>query len=298
MNIELALDAHATIGESPTWVAEQSALYWVDIKEPALHRFDVETHQDRSWPVSSDIGAFALMPDGGALVALRHGLHRLDLSSGALELLVPPPFDPELFRFNEGACDATGRFWVGVMFDPLRGSPERRTDSLYSFTVDGGLHREADRAELHNGMAWSGDGRRLFLSHSHAGTIFAFDFDPDEGSLGRPQPFARVAKDLGVPDGAAVDAEGGYWCAIHGGGRLLRFDAQGNVDRDIALPVSQPTMCAFAGDAMDTLYVTSASDGLDDAQRRAEPWAGGLLRMKPGAVGIKRRAWTKLGEAA
>ena len=291
MDIELALDARATIAESPVWVAEQNALYWVDIKEPALHRFDLGTGRDRSWPVSSDLGAFTLLRDDAALVALRYGLHRLDLRSGALELVEGPPYVPALFRFNEGACDATGRFWVGVMFDPLRGSPEPRPDSLYSYTVRGGLRREPDAAELHNGLAWSADGRRLYLAHTRDGTVYAYDFDAEQGKLGRRKSFAQVPKELGLPDGAAVDAEGGYWCAVYGGSRLRRFDAKGRFDRDIALPVSQPTMCAFTGEALDTLYVTSASDGLSADQRRAEPWAGGLLRLKPGVCGIARQVW-------
>ena len=295
MDIELVLDARATIAESPVWVAEQNELFWVDIKEPALHRLDLGCTRSCRWPVSSDLGAFALLRDDAALVALRYGLHRLDLRSGALELLAPPPYDPAFFRFNEGACDASGRFWIGVMFDPLRGSPEPRPDSLYSYTVEGGLRPEPDAAELHNGLAWSADGRRLFLAHSRDGTVYAYDFDMEQGKLGRRHVFARLPKELGVPDGAAVDVEGGYWCAVHGGGRLRRFDAHGDFDRDIALPVSQPTMCAFAGAALDTLYITSAADGLSAEQRRAEPWAGGLLRLKPGICGIPRPVWARGG---
>ena len=288
-DVELVLDAHALIGESPTWMAAEGALYWIDVKAPALHRHELATGANRSWPVGSDVGAFALTEDGGAIVALRGGVHRLDLRSGALDLLVPPPFNPELFRFNEGACDATGRFWVGVMFDPLHGSPEPRPGSLYSFTLDGGLRAEPDAAELHNGMAWSADGRRFFLTHSRGGTIHAFDFDPEHGRIGTRRHFAHVPKDEGLPDGAAVDSEGGYWCALHGAGKLRRYDADGAVDFDIALPVSKPTMGAFVGDALDTLYVTSASDGLDAQQRKAEPLAGALLRLRPGATGIERR---------
>ena len=290
IDVELVLDAHARIGESPTWLASEAALYWIDVKAPAVHRHEPATGANRRWPVGSDVGAFALTEDGGAIVALRYGMHRLDLRSGALELLAPPPFDPELFRFNEGACDATGRFWVGVMFDPLHGSPKPRPGSLCSFTLDGGLRAEPDAAELHNGMAWSADGRRFFLTHSRSGMIYAFDFDPERGRIGARHDFARVPKDEGLPDGAAVDSDGGYWCALHGAGKLRRFDADGGVDFDIALPVSKPTMGAFAGAALDMLYVTSASDGLDAQQRKAEPLAGALFRLRPGATGVERRA--------
>lgn len=289
MDVEVVLDAHATIGESPTWSAAERALYWIDIKEPALHRYDPGPGACRTWPVSGDIGAFALFEgEDAALVALRHGVHRLDLATGALRLLAPPPFDPRLFRFNEGQCDATGRFWVGVMFDPIGASPPPEQAALHSFTLSGGLRAEPDRAQLHNGMALSADDRRFFLAHSMTGSIYAFDFDPENGSLASRKLFAQVPSALGLPDGAAIDAEGGYWCAVHGAGRLRRYTSDGRLDREIPLPVSQPTMCAFAGDDLDTLYVTSASDGLDPDRMRAEPHAGALLRLRPGVRGIAR----------
>lgn len=285
---QIALDAHATIGESPLWVPTEGALYWIDVKAPCLHRYQPDTGATRTWKVTSDLGGFAMLADGGALLALRYGIHRLDLHSGKLELLAAPPFDPRLFRFNEGACDANGRFWIGVMFDPIEGSAQEQRGQLHSFTLAGGLRPEPDAAELHNGMAWGADGRTFFLSHSRSRQIFVFDYDPAHGRLSNRRRFAAVPAGEGIPDGAAIDTEGGYWCALHGAGRLRRFAADGSVDRDIALPCSRPTMCAFAGEELTTLYLTSASDGMDDAARRREPSAGALLRLAPGERGIPR----------
>ncbi|MEO9130690.1 MAG: SMP-30/gluconolactonase/LRE family protein [Sphingomonas sp.] len=286
--IDTVLDAHATIGESPTWVPLERVLYWIDVKAPALHRYRPEDGATRNWQLTSDIGGFALTEDGGAVVALREGIHRLDLDSGALHLLAPPPFDPALFRFNEGACDAKGRFWIGVMFDPLEGNPPEQSGQLHSFTLDGGLREEPDAAELHNGMAWSEDGATFFLSHSNRREIIAFDYDVDEGVLSGRRVFATVPERLGIPDGAAIDSDGGYWAALHGGRRLRRFHPDGTVDRDVVLPVRQPTMPAFAGDDLTTLYVTSASDGMSEAARACEPLAGALLRLDVGRRGIAR----------
>jgi sugar lactone lactonase YvrE len=239
--------------------------------------------------MSSDIGAFALLSEtSGAVVALRKGIFRLDFASRSLTLLAPPPFDPALFRFNEGACDAAGRFWVGVMFDPLEDGHPTQKSSLHSFSLENGLRSEPDAAVLHNGMAWSGDGRQFYLAHSEKQEIFTYAFDPEGSRIGARHVFARVPEADGLPDGAAVDSRGGYWCALHGGGRLRRYTAEGAVDRDIELPVSQPTMCAFAGEDLDDLYVTSASDKLTPEQRRREPLAGALLRLRPGERGIIR----------
>ena len=290
VSVEVVLDASAAIGESPTWCAGDASLYWIDIKGPALHQYYPGTGERRWWPLSADVGAFALTAGlDGAVVALRTGLFRLDFGSGSLAPLAPPPFDPALHRFNEGACDVSGRFWVGSMFDPLQpGSQPPVEAGLFSFTFGGGLRHEPDAAVLHNGMAWSPDGRQFYLSHSQSREVHVFAFDPVSGSLGGRRVFATIADDLGLPDGAAVDAEGGYWCAVHGGGRLRRFTAGGAFDRDIRLPVSKPTMCAFAGEGLDDLYVTSASEGLSPEQREAEPHAGALLRLRPGVQGIPR----------
>lgn len=289
VEIEVVLDAGATIGESPTWVAEESALYWIDVKKPALYRYDPRGGAQKSWLLSSDIGGFALTADrSGAVVALREGIFRLDLASDAVERLAPPPFDPSLFRFNEGACDGAGRLWIGVMFDPLDPGAAPRKGALHSFRLECELRPEPDVAELHNGMAWSADGRTFYLSHSNRGEIFAHDFDAASGRLGAPRLFARLPSALGIPDGAAIDTGGGYWCACHGGGRLRRYLADGAIDRDIPLPVSQPTMCAFGGENLDEMYVTSARDKLSAEQLAREPLAGALLRLRPGERGVPR----------
>ena len=286
--IEVVVNTQATIGESPTWVASERALYWIDVKAPALYRYDTATKENRQWSLTSDLGAFALTRDGAAVLALRNGIHRLDLAGGALELLAAAPFDTQLFRFNEGACDAMGRFWVGVMFDPVSGSPPPQRESLFRFTFEDGLVEEPDASQLHNGMAWSRDGTRFYLSHSRAGEIHAFAYDTATGKLGDRAAYATVPKETGIPDGAAVDRDDGYWCALHGGSRLRRFRLDGTIDCDVMLPVSQPTMCAFGGDDLDVLYVTSAAHGLSDNQKQAEPLAGALLCFRPGVKGIEQ----------
>ena len=288
--MELALDAQATLAEAPTWSPCDGALYWIDIRAPTLNRFAPTSGATRTWRMPCDIGAFALTPDARtAIVALRDGLYTLDLAGEALTQIAPAPFDPALHRFNEGACDARGRFWVGTMFDPVgenAGPPQRA--SLHRYTPSEGLIAQPDAAELHNGMAWSPDGRTFYLSHTQRETIFAFAFDPASGRIDGKRVFATVPKANGVPDGAAVDEEGGYWCALHGGGRVRRYRSDGSIDRDVALPVSQPTMCAFAGPDLDTLYVTSASEGLSREARAKEPHAGGIFRLKPGVRGVAR----------
>ncbi|MBE7213454.1 MAG: SMP-30/gluconolactonase/LRE family protein, partial [Gluconacetobacter diazotrophicus] len=165
-----------------------------------------------------------------------------------------------------------------------RNEPPRH-GGLHVWTEADGLRAVPDRAELHNGMAWTADETRFLLSHSQQGAIWDYPYDPGTGRLGSGRLFARIPPADGIPDGATIDDAGGYWCALHGGGRLRRFGPDGTADRDVVLPVSQPTMCCFGGSDLDELFVTSATDKLDAAQRAHEPLAGSLFRFRPGVRG-------------
>ncbi len=291
----LLLDAHATIGESLLWEPGCGVLYWMDVKAPALHRLDPATLDQRAWPLPADIGAFALLGPDAALVALRTGLFTLSLADGGLRPLAPPPFDPALHRFNEGACDAAGRFWVGTMFDPLPGHEGHPAQpaTLSTWSASDGLVPRPDAAELHNGMAWSPGGDQFYLSHSNERTVYAFPFDTESGRLGVRRTYLQIPEGVGIPDGAAVDEEGAYWCALHGGGRLRRYAPDGTLLREVALPVSQPTMCAFGGPDLRTLFVSSAADQLGPEERARQPHAGGLFQLDPGVRGVPRPCYAR-----
>ncbi len=283
---DLLVDAHAQIGESPIWAAEEAALYWIDVKAPALYRTKLATAETISWPLPSDIGGYALTPDGdGAIVGLRSGLFSLNFTSKELRKLFDPPFDPRTHRFNEGDCDASGRLWLGTMFDPLPDVDAAATPAdLYSFTFADGLVRHDEPSLLHNGFAWSRDNQHFFLAHSREGRIYKADIDIAAGRLGARRVFAEVPDDVGVPDGAAFDELGYYWSAIHGGGRLHRYAPDGRLDRVISLPIQNPTMMAFCGPELSDLCITSANHGED-----GRPHEGGIFIMKPGVGGLPRR---------
>jgi sugar lactone lactonase YvrE len=290
MKVDVVLDARAQIGESPIWVAEDNALYWADIKAPALHRTHLDNMTTETWTLPADIGAYALDGHGRALLALRTGLYWLDLAAHALTNQVIAPFDPNIIRFNEGACDSQGRFWIGTMTDPVDGSEGDRKGSLYSFTSAEGLIAHPDFTFLANGMAWNFDETTFYLAHSYARKVFAFAYDKQTGTLGKRTEFIHLVGENGIPDGAAIDSEGGYWCAVHGGGCLHRYTASGKLDKVVAMPVSQPTMCCFVGKNLDELYVSSAREKLEPEQLKREPYAGGIFRLRPDIAG-QRKFW-------
>ena len=287
-DVELALDARAELGECPVWCEREQVLYWIDIREPALHRYDPATDQDQSWRMPAEIGAFALCRSGRVLAALRTGLVCFALGAADYELLAPSPFDPRTHRFNEGKCDARGRFWVGTMYDPLQPHDHSvaRALPLHVYTMESGLRPIDASAQTANGLGWSPDQRTMYFADTRARTIRRFEFDLAAGTARAPQTFVQFSDERDRPDGAAVDAEGGYWCALYSASRVVRIDPSGRIEREIALPVSQPTMCAFGGPELDTLYITSAAQRLDANTLGRQPHAGGLFRCRPGVRGV------------
>lgn len=279
-------DAHAHLGESPMWSQAERALYWIDIggdgHRAALHRHDPYGNASRSWPLPESVGALALC-DGGAILALQSGLHRLDFASGDLRLLAPAAHDRERLRYNDGRCDRQGRFWIGQAQTRVGDGPNGQ-GALWRY--DGHtLQAIVPDIGVANGIAFSADGRTMYYADVLRSTVFACDYDIETGLPGAAREFVRFAPGV-VPDGATVDADGGYWIALYRAGKLARHGPDGRLDREIALPVSCPTMVAFGGDELDLLFVTSASHRLTAAERAAQPQAGGLFCCRPGVRGL------------
>jgi sugar lactone lactonase YvrE len=278
---ELVLDARAELGECPVWAAEEAALYWVDIRGAALHRFHPETGADRVWPLPSPCGSFALRAGGGAVVALADGLHALDLDTGAVELLVPVAL-PAGVRFNDGKVSPDGRFFVGTMDEAHMREP---VGVLYRLDPDLSLHQVADGLIVSNGLAWSADGTTMYHADTHVPVVWAYAYDAATGAIGDRRVFARPDAE-GWPDGAATDVKGGYWSAGVTAGRLNRFTRDGLLARSIPLPLARPTMPCFGGPDLRTVYVTSLRHDVPAAELERLPASGGIVALRAQVPGV------------
>lgn len=294
-HVQIALRAKALNGECPAWSPAEQKLYWADIRAPALHRFDPETGRDERWSMPAWLGCYALAADH-AVLALRTGLHRFEPATGKTAFLAAAPFDPRRFAFNDGGCDRQGRFLAGPMHDPLDGGGRvegAQALPLWRYEPDGGAAEGSPWAALtppvreSNGLAFSPDGRTMYHADTASKTIWAWDYEPETGEPSRRRVFAQVDEggDKGGPDGATVDADGFYICAVPGAGRLLRFDPQGRLERRIPMPAQWVTMPAFGGPDLRTLYVTSLSWVLSDQERAARPEEGALFALEAPAPG-------------
>lgn len=286
--------AAALLGESPVWCAEEQSLYWVDIKRPRILRLRLSDGRREEFPMPSQIGCIGLVQGGGLVAALRTGFAFIDLDSGEIE----PIHDPEQHlpdnRFNDGKVDPAGRFWAGSM-DDTESSP---TGCLYRLDRDLTVTPMDEGYVVTNGPAFSADGRLLYHNDSAGQRILVFDCDPATGALENRRTFAKI--EGAYPDGLTVDADGGVWCALWDGWRVARFDPDGREERCIELPVARVTSCTFGGPDLQTLFLTSASIGLDPDQAAAQPLAGGLFSVRPGVQGLStpRFAPTRRPQAA
>jgi sugar lactone lactonase YvrE len=268
------------LGECPLWDPEEAALYWIDINGKAVHRLDPASGEHRCWPLPSEPGCIARCESGNLLVALRSGLMFLDTSTGSLTLLASAPYDTTRLRFNDGRCDAAGRLWVGTIYEPR----DHPLGTLYC--VERGQVRDCgNRVTVSNGLAFSADRSTLYHADTTAHRIDAYEFDVATGNLGTSRLFKQFSADKsggygGRPDGAAVDSEGAYWCAMYEGGRILRLSSSGALLREITLPVRCPTMMAFGGADLRTLYITSARHNRPDSELTQYPLSGCLLSLQ------------------
>jgi sugar lactone lactonase YvrE len=232
----------------------------------------------QDWIAGTESGVFRLSPqEGGQL-----GFTQLAAVTHAMPGM----------RFNDGRCDRQGRFLAGTML--MNMAAGARVGCIYSYQKDSAKNAELkmllDGFITPNGMAFSPDGRTMYLSDSHPSvqTIWAFDYDTETGTPSNRRVFVDMNPLPGRPDGAAVDAEGCYWICGNDAGLIHRFTPAGKLDRSLAVPVKKPAMCAFGGAGLDTLFVTSIRpEGVDLSD---QPLAGGVFALRPGVRGLPEAA--------
>ena len=292
---DLVLNARNGVGESPVWDSARQSLWWVDIPGRALWCWNSDSGHSRQWPTPEQTGCIALvagsdaLPLGQWIAAMETGVARLtprDDGSLTTQWIARVTHPQSGMRFNDGRCDRQGRLRAGTMVADM--SLASSSGCLYA------LDREHEALTLRgleagyitpNGMAFSPDGRTMYLSDSHPNrqTVWVFDYDPETGTPHDRRVFIDFKPLPGRPDGAAVDTDGGYWICGNDAGLVHRFTPAGKLDRSLPVPVKKPAMCAFGGADLDTLFVTSIRPAGDLSD---QPLAGGVFALRPGVRGL------------
>jgi sugar lactone lactonase YvrE len=283
-DVRCVLPCDAIVGESPLWHMQERRLYWVDIQGKEVHRFDPATARNETFSLPDIVTCLAFRKQGGLVLTLRKNFAFFDPDSGKLEMLASVEADKPDNRFNDGRVDPQGRFWAGTMGNTAWDQP---VGSLYRFDPDQTLTRMQSNVACSNGTAWSPDGRIMYYTESFRYAIFAYDFDASTGTLTNRRVFAAVDRQLGAfPDGLCVDAEGGVWSNQVGIGRVVRYDPAGNITCEIQLPVPRACGCAFGGDDLQTLFITSARETMTTQDLQKAPLSGSLFAVKTGMKGL------------
>jgi sugar lactone lactonase YvrE len=272
----------ARLGEGPLWDSRIDTLYWVDILAGTVFAQAAGTGRPTRIDVGTQVGCLGLTDDPQILVAgVRTGWHLLDVRTGGQTFLAAPEADRPDCRFNDGSVDPAGRFWTGSLED----GETRPVGRLYRLD-SGGAYTVVDQGfYCSNGIDWSPDGRWMYFVDSRADVIYRYAFDVESGAaLGR-QVFADTSSISGIPDGLRVDAAGDVWCAFWDGAHLTRFTLDGAVAEQVPVPVPRPTSVAFGGPGLRTMYITSASTGLTEAQLAEWPLSGSVLQRAASTPG-------------
>ncbi|MBC5774829.1 SMP-30/gluconolactonase/LRE family protein [Pontibacter sp. KCTC 32443] len=279
---KLILNAKAIVGEGALWHPREQVLYWVDIEGRKLHIFDPKTEQDKVFTVKERIGTVVPLEEDGVLVALQNGIHKLDTETGKLTFILNPINENDI-RFNDGKCDAAGRFWVGTMaLDTRKGAAV-----LYRIGTDKSINLVLDDLTISNGIVWSADNKKMYFIDTPTHQVRAFDYNLETGEISNSSVVIEIPDSEGSPDGMAIDADGNLWVALHKGGAVGCWNPEtGKMLRKITVPAPQTTSCAFGGKDLDILYITSGTEGLSEEQLQQYPDSGGLFAVKPGVRGV------------
>jgi sugar lactone lactonase YvrE len=269
------------LGEGTLYSVRENALYWVDIKRPAVYRLDLAQGSVDAIPMPDYVGWLVERAGGGFVAGLRRGVAYIRFDPLTIDYIAQLEADKPSYRLNDGKAHPNGSVYFGTMDN----DEQDDRGSLYRLHPDGRVVQLDSGYRVTNGPAFSVDGRRMYTPDSALAVVYCFDVTAD-GGLANKRELIRFKPGEGYPDGMTVDAEDRLWIAHFGGARVSRFAPDGALIGSIALPAANITNCAFAGVELDRLFATSASIGLDDEQRAKQPLAGSLFEVSTGVRGL------------
>ncbi len=259
------------LGEGPVWDHVSQCLYWVDILGCAIHRYQFVEKRHDVFPTTQMIG-FALPCSAGKMICgMKDGIYTYDLATRE-EILLSETL-PNNVRFNDGKIDARGRLWAGTIALENESEPIAK---LYCFN-DRNLEEKKSGLSISNGLAWSSDNKRLYHAETGKDTIWRYDYDIETGNIFNQTVFIE---NIGSPDGIHIDKQGRLYIALFGSSKVAIYDLNGNYLNEIGLPVSQVTSCVTGGTDGQTVFITTASKGMDKAQLEKEKYAGAVFEAR------------------
>ncbi|MCT2593112.1 SMP-30/gluconolactonase/LRE family protein [Streptomyces sp. N2-109] len=290
MRVEAAVREQAALGEGPTWDTAARRLIWVDILGSRIHTYDPASGRRTVMATEQHVGAAKPRAGGGLVANLRDGIGLYEPGpgadggtgtghGGAFSWLFRDPAPGR--RGNDAAVAPDGALWAGTMRDD-----EASGGGSLSRIAPAGTGGEISRTvvfpevAVSNGLGWSPDGSLMYYIDSPTRRVDVCRVE--DGLPVDRRPFVTIEPHGGFPDGLTVDAEGAVWVALWDGGQVRRYAPHGALERVIELPVRRPTACAFGGEQLRDLYITTARTGL----HQPHPLSGSLLVVPDAGQGL------------
>lgn len=281
---EPILKTRTSLGEGSLWDSKEQVLYWLDITDQKVFRYDPRTGENKTWDVPAYPSTIVPRESGGVVVAVQHGFAALNLETGETQMLAEVESDLPNNRLNDGKCDPAGRLWVGSMdFQFASGA-----GGLYFLEKDHSVKKVLSGVTCSNGIVWSQDHRFMYYIDSFTSQVDCFDYDLATGDITNRRTAVSIPKELGLPDGMTLDAEGMLWVAIYGRGVVHRYHSEtGELLESVEVPgANQVTSCALGGPDLKELYITTATTDYQAEEWEKYPNGGNLFRARVDVKGL------------
>ena len=279
LQFDLFSDYSCELGEGPFWDSKRSRLHWVDIIGKKIISQNLDGSNIHALEVGGNPGCVVLSDDGTMVAGVDNQISSLDGGGNLLKVLADTKEGSGL-RFNDGKCDPSGRFWVGSMDR----KEKNKIGSLYSWNSIEGLVNREQGVTVSNGMGWSPDNSLFYYIDSPTREVSVYDFDLSTGSINNKRRFISFSEEDGFPDGMTIDNEGRLWIAFWGGSKIMCVNPDSKaIEEVVSFPVSKITSCAFGGEKMDQLFITSAKVQVNE---KDEPMAGKTFVVSLGVKGL------------
>ena len=277
VNYKVVSNQNYLCGESPVWISRTKTLCWTDIDGKTLHSKNVQSKKILNFKMPGQVSCIAPNIAGGFIAAMDHSIINLDSEYRILSTIKKIENGNPNWRLNDGKVDRSGSFfWVGSIYLPR----DKKAAALWRVSSDGTIKKILKNLTTTNGIAWSPDGNTMYLADSWESTIYKFDYSQKTGDISNKRIFFETNETQGRPDGACVDSLGYYWFAGFDGGRILRISPGGELNREIIVPMKRPTMPAFGGHDMNTLFVTSFGNTSNKTSLNdSDPMGGNVISL-------------------